>query len=491
MVRRLRRTYRRRRRYRPRRRYRRGKARAAATQRQTGRFVVKSMNPGVIQISASGYTGEDGNNQIAPNFAGTACISAFQNLSSSNYFQSLAKMYDQFKLDSFKVKITPTQSVLLQGQKQAVFVSAWDRNGITNKDNVPSFNEIASYGSAFQRTVNLDASSWTATRKIFASTILEKASYQPTSIPDQNNIVNLGNDQNYSFPWNPQLLIGILCTVGVPGGAQDNALGKVSFSGTQSWAFMCEFTWTLTFRGLRYDAPTSAPMVNARMVTNTTAAIGLGKYNVQPTIDQSQLPENVSSIRPYNPPSLGPNAYGSSLVISNFRIERSQYLQILPSLQLYESSPKNVFQAQSFDYQVNIPADSTVPESQLSIACFAGRMRSGSITTCSIVLYHTFIGLKITLANIINFTDLNFSGAYTIFGSLIYEGTISASIGIPVNFIGDVYWNNQSSQMTISTKDIAETNKYTVLKLFTSSDPVQHVQLAFDGGSSTVINNVI
>lgn len=315
MARRSRRYYRRRR-YR-RRRYRRraGRARAAATQRQTSRFVVKSMNAGVIQIASVGQTVGA---QTAPNFAGTACISAFENLSSSNYFQTLIKMYDQFKLDSFKVKITPTQSILLQGQKQAVFVSAWDRNGITNYNSVPSFSEIASYGSAFQRTVNLDASSWTATRKIYASTIMERSQYVPTSVPGQNNVVNLGVDQHYSFPWNPQLLIGILCASTTLNAS--NQISNVTFQGNQTWTFMCEFTWTLTFRGLRYDAPTSAPMVAARVVNNTTAAVGgVQAYQNQPTITETQVPSDtiVPSVIQV-PSSIGPVVPGTSYVFRDF-----------------------------------------------------------------------------------------------------------------------------------------------------------------------------
>lgn len=273
------------------------------------------MNAGVIQIASVGQTVGA---QTAPNFAGTACISAFQNLACSNYFQTLIKMYDQFKLDSFKVKITPTQSILLQGQKQAVFVSAWDRNGVSNYNSVPSFSEIASYGSAFQRTVNLDASSWTATRKIYASTVMERSQYVPTSVPGENNVVNLGVNQQYGFPWNPQLLIGILCASTTLNAS--NQVSNVTFQGNQTWTFMCEFTWTLTFRGLRYDAPTSAPMVAARVTNNTTAAVGgVQQYTQQPTITETQVPSDtiVPSIIQV-PSSIGPVVPGTSYVLRDF-----------------------------------------------------------------------------------------------------------------------------------------------------------------------------
>lgn len=426
MARRLRRRYRRRRRYRPRRYRRRGKARAAATQRQTSRVVVKSMNPGVIQIFPAGYTGEG--QEIAPNFAGTACISAYQNLLCSNYFQTLAKMYDQFKLDSFKVKITPTQSVLLQGQKQAVFVSAWDRNGITNSNSIPSFNEIASYGSAFQRTINLDATSWTATRKIYASTIMEKSSYVPTAVPGSNNVTNMPHDQLYQMPWNPQLLIGVLCTVGSPtSSVQTNPLGQVQFSGTQSWAFMCEFQWHLTFRGLRYDAPSSAPMVNARMTTNATAALGLGRNDVQPTMSQTQLPSQIAPSTPQQPPSLQPTVPpGTAFILRDFYVS-SQNTRIVPQfVQATSLLPSINYIYNTYQDKFTFGMKATNPEYSASVwlvvLCVPDPLR----VSVSIVLTHSEKDEQMLVSMAVSQPGVPAYARYLYLGYLDFSGYIFA-----------------------------------------------------------------
>ena len=151
--------------------------RAQAQQRTKSRFVVKTTTVSniVIAPSAPGITAD----ASYPNYAGTASLSVFNNLVKSSYFTSIAKMYDAVRLDWVKVKITPTTSVLLQDQKQAVFVSAWDRNGLTNPKEPPNFAEIASYSSAFQRAINLQATSWSATRKIFATSVAEKSFLSP------------------------------------------------------------------------------------------------------------------------------------------------------------------------------------------------------------------------------------------------------------------------------------------------------------------------
>lgn len=286
-----------------RRRYRRrtGKRRAAAQQRQRGRFVIKSSTTGSLVISPFGVVK---GNTTAPNYAGTMAIGAYQNLLASNYMSQLMRMYDQFRLDSFRVKIVPTQSVLLNQQKQAVFVSAWDRNGIENLKNVPSFSEIASYSSAFQKAINLDATTWSATRKIYAASVMEKGAFLPTTTTTFGSNTNstgafLPPQQYAALPWNPVLLIGLLCSSATfnANTATVDPVGN-QFTGTQTWNFVAQFEWTLTFRGLRYDVGTSAPMTNVIANTNMTAATNLGAYQHQPMNPDDVPTVNTTAERP-------------------------------------------------------------------------------------------------------------------------------------------------------------------------------------------------
>lgn len=198
----------------------------------------------VIASTASGPTV----NESLPNFAGSVSISCLNNLVKSAYFSSIAKMYDQVRLDWVKAKITPTMSVLLQNQKQAIFVSAWDRNGITNRDDPPNFTEICSYSSAFQRAINMDASTWSATRKIYATSLAEKSFFIPTSFiqtfisaSESSTGFNIPPGQSLSFPWNPQLLLGVLLSATTLNSSQQAQLQIPT--NNQTWNFFIEWEW--------------------------------------------------------------------------------------------------------------------------------------------------------------------------------------------------------------------------------------------------------
>ena len=199
-------------------------------------------------------------------------------------------MYDAVRLDWVKVKITPTTSVLLRDQKQAVFVSAWDRNGLTNPKEPPNFAEIASYSSAFQRAINLQATSWSATRKIFATSVAEKSFFVPTSSVlslTGNKMLstgfNLGVGQSLVIPWNPQLLLGVLLSASTYNGA---SFAYPVLDNTQTWNFICEFEWGLTFKGLRYDKPEGgAPIPVAVSKINPVGQTTLAVRDPEPNDD--------------------------------------------------------------------------------------------------------------------------------------------------------------------------------------------------------------
>lgn len=308
MPRRVRRSYARRRSRRTARKYRRRRRlRAAASgQRQTAHFVVKSSGTDNIIIQATTASGFS--TQTVPNYAGTACIGAYQNLIKSSYFTSIAKMYDQVRVDWMKVKITPTMSVLLQGQKQALFVSAWDRNGVTNPKNIPGFAEIASYSSAFQRPINLDATVWSVTRRINAVTIAEKSLFLPTSallsaaggdISDTGLALTIG--QTLAAQWNPQLLIGVMLSA-TSYSATIQAPTQTTLAQTQTWNYFTQIEFGLTFRGLRYDIPDGpAPMVQTYSVINPVAQPKVGYATAE---SNAPLPPTQRPMIPDIPPFL-------------------------------------------------------------------------------------------------------------------------------------------------------------------------------------------
>lgn len=275
-------------------RYRR---KAASQQKQRANFTIKSSLYGNVVIAPTGASGDTPN---VPNFSGTTAFSAYLNLIKSNYFLSLLKMYDQVRLNSLKVKITPTQSVLLNGQAQSVFVSAWDRNGLNNPAEAPSFSEIASYSSAFQKAINLQATTWNATRMIRASTIQEKAFFIPTgqimsifgSSASESGAL-IGQGQSLITPWNPQLLFGVLVSSPAFVNGVLNPNQNV-LANTQTWNYFIECEWNVTFRGVRYDIGGSAPIVNATTVSNTTAAMNVG--SVEQPIGQDVQNTLLSSV---------------------------------------------------------------------------------------------------------------------------------------------------------------------------------------------------
>lgn len=258
------------------------KKRAASQQKQRNRVVIKSSLYGNVLIS--GGQNRPDTTQLVLNYGGTSAFPALRNLCSSSYFQSMLQMYDQVRLDGFKIKITPTKSILLQGQKQAVFVSAWDRNGINNATEVPSYSEIASYSSAFQRAINMDATTWSATRAIRSSTIQEKSAFIPTSmfieLFSADGQARPGVGQNMLIPWNPVLLFGVLfSSATTANGPQPGFIDNQQ----QVWNYIAECEWVLTFRGLRYDIPQGTGIVNASVANNSTAAVALGQIDINPT----------------------------------------------------------------------------------------------------------------------------------------------------------------------------------------------------------------
>lgn len=276
---------------------------------------MKSSVYGFIAIAPSAPSGET----TVVNYGGTTALGVYQNLIASNYFKTLANMYDQVRLDGCRVKITPTQNVLATGSSQSVFVSAWDRNGITNPQNVPSYSEVASYSSAMQKAVNMAASTWNAVRGIYATSIAEKGFFIPTSsvydvfgapgdAEKAGTGLNISYGQSLVAPWNPILLLGLM-TFSAPAATSGTAPNETvnTIANTQTFNFLAEFEWRLTFRGLRFDvASNAAPIINASMLYNTGAAPNLGISSIQQAPDMEiEPPVRQGNAPNFNPPAAG------------------------------------------------------------------------------------------------------------------------------------------------------------------------------------------
>lgn len=266
-----------------------GKRKAASQQKQRAHFLVKSTYTGFIRIDPiSQYNIGTRQEYSSSNVGGSASLSVYRNLMKSNYFNNIRSMYDQVRVNSCKITIIPTQSVLATGVKQAIFVSAWDRNGVDQPTRPPGFSEIASHSSAFQKPLNLETTTWKATRKISISTLAEKSAWIPTgALVDQDGHgsgFERSSGQSYSMPWNPQLLIGILVS---PSSA--NALPT-----SQTWGFVAQFEWSLTFRGLRYDlVHDDGAVQQVQAVINPAAAPSVG--NTAVTFGNVQTTQNTAT----------------------------------------------------------------------------------------------------------------------------------------------------------------------------------------------------
>ncbi|WP_373792427.1 hypothetical protein, partial [Jeotgalibaca porci] len=149
----------------------RGEFRAATFQRDSARQILKWSQEQKITINANA-------NQ------GGSLFNAWRALKNSGFYSNFASMYDQIKLNGVRVKITllSASSSIYSATNNPVFVSAWDRNGISGTSSgipAPTFTLVSSYGSAMTRPLTQGAN-FGVTRYIYASTMAEKSQYVAT-----------------------------------------------------------------------------------------------------------------------------------------------------------------------------------------------------------------------------------------------------------------------------------------------------------------------
>lgn len=271
----------------------RGNMRAANQQSDTSDVVINLMTK-----CKAGVTGTTDN----PNL-GTSALNVFELLSKSDFFDSYSNMYDQFRITSIKVKVTPV-SWKTYGQfnipwktdqahegdplppaendanydyPQAItVVTAWDRTGLdstqyTHDDaghtqTITIGDAITTYSSAKSQQLVAGAT-FNCIRYLYPSSQQEKSLYfstndlkqqladDPGAVWYQTDTVAAGYDSQYitniasnpNCPFKPTFLVGIL--------AVDKPIWGETIEQTQHKIhpviFNLEFDIGVTFRGLR------------------------------------------------------------------------------------------------------------------------------------------------------------------------------------------------------------------------------------------------
>ena len=218
-----------------------GQFAAANGQRDASRTVLKWSHVQNIQAKRVSIGSEENNNLVVST-QGISQYNAWTALYNSGFFQHLADMYDQVKLNAVKVKITllSADSAIYSSNANPVFISAWDRNGISVSTNkLEPFKFISSYGSAITRPLTVGAN-FGMTRYLYTSTMSEKSQYIPTSmIQTLSSSDSDTSVTSFQTPFKPTLLLGVY--------------SNISTGTVYNLSFNIEWQFDVTFRGTRND----------------------------------------------------------------------------------------------------------------------------------------------------------------------------------------------------------------------------------------------
>ena len=229
-------------------RYYRGRSRgqfsAANSQRDVSRTVLKWSQ--VQPITAKQVTIDAaGTGDLSTSQQGYSYFNAWTALANTGFYNLFIQMYDQIKINAIKVKITllsATQNIF-SATNNPVFVSAWDRNGISTQSETPEqpFRFVSSYGSAITRPMTVGAN-FGMERYLYASTMGEKSQYVPTAFIDELTATAYNADEatrGSPFPFKPTLLMAVY--------------SSASDATEQTLNFNVEWQFDVTFRGTRND----------------------------------------------------------------------------------------------------------------------------------------------------------------------------------------------------------------------------------------------
>lgn len=194
-----------------------GNYRAALQQRDQSSInlsIPTSISVSTKEISIHDPFKPDGSQNITLAYGGVAAINIFDLLRKSSFYQSYANMYDQFKIDRIRIKLTPS-SFSFNSQSKVygsyTVVTAWDRSGLSDEQLLIntsnrydqtfgsgsnsttrtqgvylnlSADDIATYSSAITKPVTAGANS-SITRSLYPRTTQEKGFYVNTADIDQ------------------------------------------------------------------------------------------------------------------------------------------------------------------------------------------------------------------------------------------------------------------------------------------------------------------
>lgn len=179
---------------------------------------------------------------------GYSVINHWDQLRLSNFFPNYAPMYDQMKLDKIRVKVTGNQAGSAQTSNLSPsVVMAFDRNGLDSGQALSSAL-ISTYSSAQLKQWST-GNAFVMYQTIYPSTIMEKGQYIPTqSLVDPATSLEPANPcfdtSDPTLPFKPLSFLAV-----------DIGMTQTS---NQTFAFTCEFEYTVTFRGMRKPSLSSS-----------------------------------------------------------------------------------------------------------------------------------------------------------------------------------------------------------------------------------------
>ena len=255
----------------------------------------------VYDATQRGARNTDGAYYVPYN-CGNAFVNVYDVLRRSDFFNCYAPMYDQFKIDMVRCKLTPTAYPNDNTSVSYTILTAWDRTGLSSDQFVllqmdessdvenpikkyyflgPAQGSISSYSSAITKNVN-KGSSFSIVRYLYPSTQTEKGQYISTKtlLPSCQKVDDAFHKVAYDFgdhantastsladPTNPcdpleTPMIGFKPTllVGILGQNDLDPASKTGYAGENPFPndnvipniyFNIEFDIAVTFRGLR------------------------------------------------------------------------------------------------------------------------------------------------------------------------------------------------------------------------------------------------
>ena len=148
----------------------------------------------------------DGNSTVYWIDTGTYALNIWDLLRKSEFYQSYSNMYDQVKINSVKIKLTPKSYTISNSNSYKAFTicTAWDRTGLSNeqitlqhqvinsdneigllgnKDGIyvsVSADDVATYSSAVSKSLNPNTNT-SIVRYLYPSSMAEKSAYVNTA----------------------------------------------------------------------------------------------------------------------------------------------------------------------------------------------------------------------------------------------------------------------------------------------------------------------